>query len=96
MDRPRRVTLPRPRSDLHWQVMGDELVVVDPASGSLHALNEVARLIFEELGRPGGVTLRDLGAAVASRYETTPKQATADAAAFVEQLAGRGLLDGDT
>lgn len=72
------------------QVVGDELIVLDPATENFIALNDVGARIWELLAdEPHTDRLRDL---IAVEYRIGEDQASADLHEFVDRLVDLGLV----
>ncbi|HSJ27021.1 MAG TPA: PqqD family protein [Acidimicrobiia bacterium] len=67
---------------------GGVLLRVD--DGAYHGLNQVGCVIWEMIG--DGITLEDLVADMASRFEDPPDRMHAEVESFVSALLDRGLL----
>ena len=71
--------------------LGDEAVILDPASGKYFGLNEVAARVLElaaERTTVGAIVDQLLG-----EFEVGQDRLTADVVAFLGDLERRGLLD---
>jgi hypothetical protein len=73
-----------------WRVYDGEAVIVSPEDSTLHTLNPVGTLIWE--AADGQTGLEAIVGRVCEAFDVDRPTATRDAAAFVEQLRGRGLL----
>jgi hypothetical protein len=73
-----------------WRVYEGEAVIVSPEDSTLHTLNPVGTLIWE--AADGRTALDAIVARVCETFEVDHATAARDAAAFVDQLCGRGLL----
>lgn len=73
------------------RVLGDETMIMSAADSTLFTLDEIATAIWESAD---GVTpLEDIVAnKICPRYDVAPDVALRDAEAFVEKLAGHGVL----
>lgn len=74
---------------LAWQLVGDEVVILDVASGKARGLNPVASFIWARLEKenPEGIC-----AALQREFEVDEATARRDVDAFVEELRTLGLL----
>jgi hypothetical protein len=79
------------QSDLTWQVVGDDVVVLDLAGSVYLKLNGSGRVLWEMLGQPA--TEAQLVNALVSQYGIDEERATADVGQFLADLRARGLLD---
>lgn len=78
------------KKDLAYRRIAGELFIVDPRRAELHELNGAAALIWE--GLAAGKDEAGLVSAITAEFEVTEKEARADAAVFLEELARAGLL----
>jgi hypothetical protein len=82
------------RSYVTRQIGGETLIV--PVAGSvtdlesIYVLNEVGSRIWELLRSP--TTADEIGAVIASEFETSPERAAKDVAEFLDLLGARGLI----
>lgn len=72
------------------EVVEDEVVLLMPHAGAVLVLNDVGRAIWGLID--GRRTIDALAEQICAEYEVEPAQARADIAAFVEQLAAKGLV----
>jgi len=79
----------RAREGLAWQLMGDEAVVVDVDRGQMLGLNRSAARLWRLLP---AASEEDLAQALVAAFETDLDTARRDVHAFVDALAGLGLL----
>lgn len=86
----RKRTLRLREQGLNWQVVGDQVVVLDLHSSQYLEINASGALLFCRVA--DGATLEDLAAELEQRYALTPQRATSDAEAFVRRLSEAGLL----
>jgi len=71
--------------------LGDEMMILSPASSTFYALDEVATVIWN--AADGVATLEEIVAGkICAKYDVTPEAALKDARAFVERLAEHGIL----
>jgi len=73
-----------------WRVIDGEAVMVLPATGKVHTLNEVGTRFWELVD--GQRTLEQIAAALADEFDAPSERVEADCRAFVEELSARGLL----
>jgi hypothetical protein len=73
-----------------WRVYEGEAVIVSPEDSTLHTLNPVGTFIWE--AADGRTSLAAIVEGVCEVFDVDRAVAAQDAAAFVEQLSGRGLL----
>src|SRR5437764_15227192 len=85
---PERLTLRT--DDLAWRLAEGEVVALDLATEIYLATNASGTLLWNRLR--SGATRAELVDSLLERYPVTVEQAQHDVEAFVEQLAGRGLL----
>ena len=77
-------------SALTWNVVGDEVVVLDLEGSVYLHVNGSGRLLWD--GLAGGCSDDDLIDLLCERYAVERRQAAVDVAAFVADARGRGLL----
>jgi hypothetical protein len=70
--------------------VGDELVILDLASGSYFGLDPVGTSMWRLLA--GGATLAETAEAMAGEYEVEQPRLEADLLALAERLVAQGLL----
>lgn len=73
------------------EVLDDEAVIVDLASGHYHAASGVALTVWSAV--TGGATLAEATMAVVEHHPGTPDDAGAQIATFVTELEQRGLIE---
>jgi hypothetical protein len=78
-------------SDLAWRRAGDEVVVLNLATSSYHALNATGAVLWERLD--GWKTAGELAAVLASSFGLTPAAADRDVAGFLAGCTAAGLLE---
>jgi hypothetical protein len=78
-------------SDLAWRQAGGEVVVLDLAASSYHALNASGALLWERLA--GWTTPEALAGLLADCFGLTPAAAAADVGRFLDGCAVAGLLE---
>jgi hypothetical protein len=83
-------TFPRHGPDIASRVIRGEAVIVEPAEGRWSLLSEVGTRIWEL--SDGRHSLADIARAIVQEFEVEEEQARADLVEFVDDLAGRGLL----
>jgi hypothetical protein len=76
---------------LAWRRAGDEVVVLDLAASSYHALNASGALLWERLA--GWTTAGELAGALIRSFGLTQAAAAADVGRFLDGCAGAGLLE---
>jgi predicted RNA-binding Zn ribbon-like protein len=69
----------------------DDVVLIDSQSGRMNACNETASVIVSQL--EAGSTLRRLVDTLMRRFAVTDAVAVRDVNAFLDMLAGEGLLE---
>ena len=74
--------------------VGDEVVILDIASGRYFGLNDVGAVIWDHLDHEA--TRRDLVDAVVASFDVDRAQAAADIDELVAELIDRGLVDPST
>ncbi len=79
------------KKGLAYRRIADEMFVVDPQRAELHELNGPAALIWECLASGKGEA--GILAALTAEFEVTEKEARADVADFLKELAQAGLLE---
>ena len=86
------MTVLRLRDDgVFWRESEGEVVALDADSSRYVAANPSAAVLWKRLRE--GATEADLVDALCERYKVSREAAQADVAAFVEELASRGLLE---
>jgi hypothetical protein len=81
---------PRQNRRSAWRVYDGRAVIVSPEDSRLHSLNEVGTCIWE--AADGRTSVEDIAARLVGAFEVTPERARADADAFLDELARRGLV----
>lgn len=79
----------RRATDVAWRRIDDEVAIISMEANRIRTLNAVGTFLWE---RCDGATVGDLISAVCARYDVDAETARNDVAAFVSDLAGRGLL----
>ena len=79
------------RDDLAWRRAGDEVVVLDLAASSYHALNASAALLWERLA--DWTTAEELNRVLVSCFGLTSEAADRDVTHFLDRCASAGLLE---
>lgn len=77
-------------SELPFQKLDEETIVLDPRRREVHLLNETAARIWELLSSPQ--SLDDLAAALGEEYDVDEAELRAEVASCVEGLTSKGLL----
>ena len=80
------------QTGLTWNVVGDEVVVLDLEKSTYLKLNGSARVLWEGLSTSS--TEVELVAALAARFGIAEERAAGDVAEFVSDLRRRDLLAG--
>jgi hypothetical protein len=78
-------------SGLAWRRAGDEVVVLDVAASSYHALNASGALLWEQLS--GWTTAGALTGLLAGSFGLEQATAAADVGRFLDGCADAGLLE---
>ena len=78
------------QENLTWQVAGDDVVVLDLAGSVYLKLNGSGRVLWESLTQPREES--DLVATLIEHFGIDEARATADVAAFLDDLRSRSLL----
>ena len=78
-------------SGLAWRQAGDEVVVLDQAAASYHALNASGALLWARLTE--WTTAAELARVLASSFRLTSGQADRDVTRFLTGCAEAGLLE---
>lgn len=88
-DEPLRVV-----GDPLFRVVGDEVFILTPDSQMHWLKNATARHLWELLvaAGPSGIAANALADALAAEFEVEPTAAVGDVLAFLDALAGRGLV----
>ncbi len=83
---------PRFRQDdrLPCQELDGQAVIVVPARSEMHVLDEVGTFLWTQLRRPRSV--QELTESVCGEFDVGPERAERDVRAFLDALAGKGLL----
>jgi hypothetical protein len=82
----------RTRQDgLAWRRAGDEVVVLDLAASSYHALNASGALLWERLA--DGATTAELAGVLAAALGLPPAAALADVARFLDGCRTAALVE---
>ncbi len=82
----------RLRSDaILWKQVGDEVIALSLKDAEYLAPSESATELWRMLA--DGATVTELAAALERRWGIEPGDARRDAAAFVDELGARGLLE---
>jgi hypothetical protein len=71
--------------------VGDEIVLLDMASGQYCNLQDVAAEIWKKLASP--LRVAELCAQLGEAYDAPPERIEASVVAYLGQLAERGLID---
>lgn len=76
--------------DVTWREVGDEVVVLNAATGKYLTLNASAKELWEQLD--AGTTRQAMVEGLVERHGIDRVRAEADVDAFVADIGGRGLL----
>jgi SAM-dependent methyltransferase len=87
---PPRATF-RPSAGVVCRNVGHEVLLLDPASGLYHVLNETGTRVWERLR--DGEAVETIAAAVASEYDVDAQRAAGDVALLVAQLEQARLIE---
>lgn len=79
------------RPGLHAVEMDGELVMMGHEQGEYYGLKDVAASLWEHLAEPH--TTEELCARVADEYDVTADACRADVVAFLDELAGKDLIE---
>ncbi|MBW8752004.1 MAG: PqqD family protein [Propionibacteriales bacterium] len=79
------------RPGLHAVEMDGELVMMGHEQGEYYGLKDVAASLWEHLAEPR--TAEELCALVADEYDVTADACRADVVAFLDELAGKDLIE---
>ncbi len=79
-------------ANLSWQLVGDDIVVIDLAGSVYLKLNGSGRVLWEALA--DSATEPELISKLVDTYGVDAERASADVAAFVTDLRSRDLLTG--
>ncbi len=79
-----------PRADLVIEAVEDEFLVLDLKTNLYFGLNELGRVIWQALGT--GRNFGEVVAEVCDNFEVDEAVARVDAAEFIGDLIGRGLV----
>ena len=75
---------------LPCQELDGQAIIVVPAKSEMHVLDEVGTFLWTQLRKPRST--EDLTKSVCEEYDVGPDLAERDVRAFVDALAGKGLL----
>lgn len=78
-------------TELTWQALDDEVVVLDLRTSNYFVINGSGAVLWERLAEQASA--EELADELRAAYEVPSEVARADVAAFVEDLRGRGLLE---
>ena len=85
---------PHRKDDIQCRKIGDEWLLYDPATSTLHVVNATAEFVWGLCD--GTHTPDDLGRRVAEEFETSPDADVAgDLADILKSFAEKGLLRAD-
>jgi hypothetical protein len=80
----------RPKPELSWREIDNDLVAVDTGTGEYHCFNDVGRVIW--LGIANGHDDASIVRSIVEAFSTESDRAASDLAVFVADLSSRGLL----
>ncbi len=83
--------IPRQRSHLNVQTVGDESLVLDLSCDQIHQLNATATWIFQHCD--GHTSVEDLSDELAEIYSIERDRAKTDLRQTIEQLAALNLIE---
>jgi len=72
------------------RLLGEEMMIMSPRDATLFNLNEVGSVIWN--AADGQTPLDEIVARLCDEFDVTPEMARQDAEAFVQELAGHGIL----
>ena len=75
---------------VHFSQVNDEVVILDEASDSYLALNEVGATIWTAIGE--GLDDQQIAVRIAERYDVEDERAETDVTEFLHTLLVRGLV----
>ena len=82
--------IPRRRSNVRIQVVGNETLVLDQQSGHIHQLNATASFIWQQCdGKTSMTKILDL---LVQKFEVSDEDAARDAVGVIEKLQELNLL----
>ncbi len=79
------------KTGLSWQIVADDLVVLDIEQSVYLKLNSAGRTLWERLAEP--CSEDDLQSALVDEFGVDEAQARADTAHFIRQMRERHLLE---
>ena len=82
---------PHPTAQARGRLLDREAVIVLPDKGEVKVLNEVGARIWALAD--GSRSVREIAAAVASRYAVSPVEAEADTIEFLCELREKALIE---
>ncbi len=82
---------PRPHPDSAGRILDGEAVVVTPADGKMHTMNEVGTWLWERCD--GRRTVAEIVKELTGEFDVDEETARADVTAFVSLLQEKGVLD---
>ncbi|HEY0708989.1 MAG TPA: PqqD family protein [Polyangia bacterium] len=80
------------RPELPFQVVADDVLVVDPSTRAVHLFNQTAARIWMLLSTPR--SLDDLVAALSDEYDANLAELRTEVASFIADLDRKGLCAG--
>ena len=72
------------------QLVGDEFILLDNASGQVHQLNVTASFIWEKCN--GDNSIEDIASALTEAFELTQQQAVQDVRTVLEDFQSKSLV----
>lgn len=82
--------VPAPNPKVIGRIVNNEAVLVLPDIGKVKVLNEVGARIWSLVD--GTLSLRQIAALICTEYQVSQAEAEADTQAFLDDLAGRGVV----
>lgn len=81
-----------PTPDAIESRLGEETVILHISSGMYFGLDAVGTVVWEQLGKPGGMTPNNICAHVRSTFADTPASVDDDVTQFLVALAEENLI----
>jgi len=72
------------------RMLGGEMMIMSPRDTTLFNLNDVGSVIWQSAD--GQTPLEEIVARLCAEFDVSPEVARQDAEAFVEELAGHGIM----
>jgi hypothetical protein len=83
-------SIPKRNESIRWKEFGTEGILFDPGTGHYSQLNEVALLIWKQAD--GRKSLEEVVAGLAAQFDADEDELANDAAEFMEDMIGKGLI----